>query len=60
MFSLSYFLNVYMMLIHKIHAFEPWIETRFEVCEPCSFFDTTYVVTNPIQAWIFLAFPITT
>ena len=35
---------IYMMLIHKSHVFEMWIETKFEVCEPCSFFDTTYVV----------------
>lgn len=41
-----------MILIHESYVFELWSETKFEVCGPCSFFNTTYDVawkawTNP-------------
>ena len=41
-----------MILINKSHVFELWSEMKFEVCDLCSFFNTTYAVawkawTNP-------------
>lgn len=33
-----------MMLLHEGHVFELQIETKFEVCGTCSFFNATYVV----------------
>lgn len=33
-----------MMLLHEGHVFELQIETKFEVCVTCSFFNATYVV----------------
>ena len=38
-----------MMLIHESHTFEERIEKKFEMCEACSFFDATFVVTR--KAW---------
>ena len=38
-----------MMLLHEGHVFELQIETKFEVCGTCSFFNATYVV--PKKAW---------
>ena len=31
-----------MMLIHEGHVFEAQIETKFEVCDPCSVFLTQF------------------
>ena len=31
------------MLIHESHVFELQVETKFEVCDPCIFINTTYV-----------------
>ena len=43
-------IDLYMMLIHESHVFELQIETKFEVCDPCSFysFNATYVVTSKL------------
>ena len=35
-------MDLYMMLIHENHVFELLVETEFEVCDPCTFFNTTY------------------
>ena len=38
---------MYIMFINESHAFELRIETKFEVCDPSSFFfNATYVVTR--------------
>ena len=34
------------MLIHESYLFELWIEMKFEVYGPHSFFNATYVVTT--------------
>jgi len=39
----------YMMLIHESNVFELNVELKFEVCDPCIIFNTTYVVTR--KAW---------
>ena len=34
----------YVMLIHESHVFELQSDWKFEVCDPCSFFNATYAV----------------
>ena len=36
--------STYMMLIHESHVFELRVETKFEVCDPGSFFFLTLLM----------------
>lgn len=38
------------MLILEIHVFELWIAMKFEVWDPRSFFNTTYIETKKVWA----------
>ena len=42
----------FMMWIHESHVYELQIETKFEVCDPYSFFYATYVVTRDVLWYV--------